>query len=93
MCFMNLLDSFGNTRGGRLVEALYNICLLRSNVLVFVMHTEDENCLINNSHYILVHTAEATPLGKGKKKIAIPDQDKNSDAGFHTSHALYSTMY
>ena len=90
---MNLLDSFGNTRGGCLVEALYNICLLRINVLVFVMHTEDDNCCINNSHYLVVHTAAATPLGKGEKKTAIPDHDKNSDAGFHTSHALYSTMY
>ena len=65
---MNLLNSFGNTRGGCLLEALYNTSLLRINVLVFVMHTEDENCCINNSHYPVVHTAAATPLGKEKEK-------------------------
>lgn len=60
---MNLLNSFGNTRGGYLLEALYNTSLLRINVLVFVMYTEDENCCINNSHYTVVHTL----LGKEKK--------------------------
>lgn len=90
---MNLLDSFGNTRGECFLEALYNASFLRINVLVFVMHTEDENCCINNSYYSVVHTAAATLLGKRKKRAAIPDHDKKSDAGFHTSHALYSTMH
>lgn len=65
---MNLLNSFGNKRDGCLLEALYNTSLLKINVLVFVMHTEDENCYINNSYYPVVHIAAATPLGKGKKK-------------------------
>lgn len=68
---MNLLNSFGITRGGCLLEALYNTSLLRINVLVFVMHTDDENCYINNSHYLVVHTAAATPLGKEKTTTTI----------------------
>lgn len=77
---MNLLNSFGNKRDGCLLEALYNTSLLRINVLVFVMHTEDENCYINNSYYPVVHIAAATPLGKvGGGKTAIYDQDKKSD--------------
>ena len=90
---MNLLDSFGNRWGGCLLEALCNASLLRINVLVFVMHNEDENCCINNSYYPVVHTAAATPLGKGEKRVVIPDHDKKSDASFHTSHALCSTIH
>ena len=64
--FQELHNSFGNTRGRCLLEALYNTSLLRINVLVFVMHTEVENCCINNSHYLVVHTIATTPLGKGR---------------------------
>lgn len=66
--FMNLLNLFGNTRGGCLLEALYNISLLRINVLVFVINNEDENFCMNNSHYPVEFTTAATPLRKGKKK-------------------------
>jgi hypothetical protein len=47
------------------VSSRHYIILLRINVSVFVMHTKDENCYINNSHYPVVHAAAATPLGKG----------------------------
>lgn len=62
-------------------------------MLVFVMHTKDENCCINNSHYPVVHIAAATPLGKVKKGTAIDDHDKKSDSNFYTSYALHSTMH
>lgn len=78
--FMNLLNSLENIKGAYLLQALCNTSFLRINVLVFVMHTEDENCYINNSYYPVVHTASATSLGR--EKIAMDDHDIKSDAHF-----------